>query len=213
MINIKELYILNSVLDKRNFFSMPSLESIKLPPLLAESVYASLIEKGILLDAESFTEEGVRLVKRMADYKDAKKYVKIGSLVMGLYKDEEGIALIQNPLHGVYDFKRVSTKLNMEEMAKRYPFLLMEREKTDRQPQRITYNELREKYSFKLDNTIFLSTFDMVKARVDRKAATTNEVLFFNEDAHYRYDRDQQILYVSSAAEAQEILEERMVLQ
>lgn len=55
-IDLNELYILNLVLDKGDIFAIPSLSSKKLPTLLAEKVYNSLINKFLLTPIHSQTK-------------------------------------------------------------------------------------------------------------------------------------------------------------
>lgn len=111
-IDLNELYILNLVLDKGEIFAVPELSLKRLPAVLAEKAYKSLIDKQILIDSNTFTEEGINLVKCISDYKKASKYVKIESLVVGIYKESYGIALLKNPCAGTYAFARVKEEFD-----------------------------------------------------------------------------------------------------
>ncbi len=120
-IDLNEIYILNLVLDKGDIFAIPSLSSKKLPALLVEKVYNSLIKKQILINSNTFTEEGAKLVKCIADYKQAERYVKIKTVIIGIYKEGYGIALLENPFIHTYAFVRIKedfSKMKFEELQK-----------------------------------------------------------------------------------------------
>lgn len=61
----------------------------------------------LLKDAESFTEKGVIVAKRLADYKTAQKYVKFGYQTFGLLDASQCVLLSRSCIVEDYDFKRV----------------------------------------------------------------------------------------------------------
>lgn len=211
-ITLDELYILNMALDRRDFFSVPSLRSRTMPSLFSEQVYVSLIKKGLLMDKNTLSKEGTMLVKRMEDYKNSLKYIKIGALTIGLYQKNFGIALMENPVDKTYSFARMNMKFEDLKLNKMYVFLDKENEKEPVLNGSIKFDTLQEKVDFKLDNAIFLSTLDMRKAASDIKSAIINEVLFYYEGHHYRYDRNKELIYPCSKEDTWTYLRERLVL-
>lgn len=211
-ITLDELLILNMALDRRDFWGVPSLRSRTMPSLFSEKVYKSLIEKGLLSDKDTLTKEGAMCVKRMEDYKNSLKYIKIGALTIGLYQKDFGIALMENPVDKTYSFARMNMKFENLALNKMYAFLDKENEKEPVLNGSMQFDTLQEKVDFKLDNAIFLATLDMKKAASDIKSAIINEVLFYYEGHHYRYDRNKELIYPCSKEDVWTHLREGMVL-
>lgn len=212
MINIKELYLLNLVLDKRDFFAVPDLKTVKMSPLLAENVCNSLIKKGILQNADTFTKKGAALVKCMSDYKSSVKYVKVGTLVIGIYEQNRGIALRYHPFMQQYFFTRVQLDFSEEKLIEEYPFLAKENRGNAMPEQKITYDELKADINFKYDSSVMLSSFELEKANDNFKKAVKNQLLFYYEGNHYCFDFESEMLSGSSAASSIARLQESMVL-
>ena len=213
MLKLNEIAFLNLALDERDFFLLPSLKEIKITPLIAENIYPSLMEKGLLDQNKALTTEGADMILRLSQYKSATKYIRIGALTMGIYKADRAIIMMVDQFRQMYYFARVSTEVQMEELCKIYPFLRMENEGDALAEQTITYQELDRLVHFKINNAIFLSTFDMLEAEKDLKAATVNKILFYYEGNHYCFDHATNMLCEISQAQAQTMLKESMVLR
>lgn len=212
MINKKELFLLNTILDNRDFFALPSMREMRLSPLLAESVYQSLIKKGILADKDNITYKGAELVKCMEEYKNAKRYVRLGTLVLGLYKKDFAIALIRNPLQGYCDFKRVNTVIDEAVIREMYPFVNREALVDTVSDEIITQEELKRRVSLGADNAIYMSSFDMKVATEDLQKATRNEIYFYDKGRFFQYNIDSSNLRCCMVEEIFSEIKERLCL-
>ena len=212
MLSLKEIVLLNLIIDDTDFFALPSIQNIKITPLIAESIYASLISKEILLSRNSLTEKGTTLVQCMSEYKSASKYVKIGFMVIGLYKEDYGIAVVYNPFKNAYSFKRIKIALNKDEISKSYPFLLKQNTGMFEDIPMKSYQELQKNGLLKLDNSIVISTFDRSIAKTDLEKAVNNNVLFYHKGNHYRFDSNSNTCSNSNFEDSIRVLKESMVI-
>jgi len=102
---IQELCYLNLVLDGQDMFGVKPFSEVRLSPLLARSVAASLTEKGILADPSSFTVSGAKLMRTLIRYKQAVRYVMLGSIYLGLQPDGTAVRLRLMPDGEDLDFR------------------------------------------------------------------------------------------------------------
>lgn len=212
MINKKELCLFNTILDKGDFWGIPGLQNIKISPLLSEPIYESLIRKGYLSDKKHFTSEGAKLLKCISEYKSAKRYVRIGSVIFAVYNSDYAISLIQNPICEEYDFIRVSSHIDIVFLEEEFAFLQHETSKEIVNAQSITFEELEERLALRHDNSVFISSFDVEEARKDINKAIRNEVFFWDNGQFYCFNRDENMLYCCNKEDIFSKITERMVI-
>lgn len=211
MINRKELFLLNMVLDKRDFYGLPSLQGINLSPLLGEQVYKSLIQKGLLADKDHFTISGAKLIKCMSDYQNAKRFVRLGSLTLGILQGGFAIGLVLDPLLGLCDFVRVKVENIEDSLEIIFPFLKQRLRKKLLPDMEMTYSEFNLKFSLGLDSAIYLSSLDIAAASEDLEKAIRNEVMFYDDGRYFHYDVNRGILHNCVREEIYFIINRRLV--
>lgn len=205
MINVKEIYVLNLALGGNQIFSLPSFSDMKISNLLASAIVDSLIAKKILIDEETFSEEGLKLVKKIDDFKKSTKYIKFGSFIFGLSNNNTAVLLTRNFSGDKFSFERIDMTNSVSELLEEYPFLdLDDSENVDSYSENITYDDLISKYNLNVDNSIYLSTFIVTEAK------TTDEIIFYNNNKLYLYDRKNNLLEQKNCNQIKELLNERL---
>ena len=214
MVNLNELYLLNLALDGRDIFMLPMFSNVHMTNLLGSSVYSTLVTKELMYDSENFTQEGAIFLKKIEQYKNAKKYVKIGPIIIGLYNESYAIALITKGNTNSYDFKRIKYENLMEQLYPAYPFLNHNHNSAvfPEVNNQISYEELKNKFSLKLDNALYLSTLDMKLLLEKKKDMVTNELLFHSEGMTYYYDFSLEKLSSCSSMQLQDLIKERVTI-
>ena len=66
---LQEIYVLNSVLDGKNIYSLPLLSTLNMPQPLYDMAKTQLVKRKLLKDYNEFTDEGILVTKRLKDYK------------------------------------------------------------------------------------------------------------------------------------------------
>lgn len=207
MMNVKEIYILNLALGGSQIFSLPNFSEIKISNLLASAVIDSLIAKNILVDNETFSEKGLKIARRIDDFKKSSKYIKFGSFIFGLLDNNSAVLLTRNFSGDKFDFRRIDMTDVVSKLAEEYPFIHSDdSEKIDSSSKNIAYDELISKYDLNVDNSIYLSTF------IVEDSVTTDEIIFYNDNKIYLYDRKSNSLEQKNSSEIIDLLKERLVL-
>lgn len=207
MMNVREIYILNLALGGNQIFSLPNFSDVKISNLLASAVIDSLIAKNILIDNETFSEKGLKIAKRIDDFKKSSKYVKFGSFIFGLLDNNSAVLLTRNFSGDKFEFKRIDMINVVSKLTEEYPFLNNDdSNEINFSSENITYDELINKYNLNVDNSIFLSTF------IVEDSSTTDEIIFYNNNKIYLYDRKNNILEQKNSLEIKNLLQERLVL-
>lgn len=212
MVNINELYLMNLTLDDNDIFTIPSFQTVHMTGIIADTCYGELVKKGYMEDEDNFTLEGARFLNNVENYKKAKKYVKIGPVVIGIYRENYGILLFWDMYNDEYDFCRVQLHDVTAQLSVTYPFLGLKECKTDSQivDETISYDDLIKSYSLKYDNAIYLSTLDIDLLKKQGRDMVTNEILFYCDEQCYYYDRNLEKLSTSTIAQCQSLLIKRV---
>jgi hypothetical protein len=209
--NIKEIYVLNTALDGKQIFYLPDFDKLHMSDLLLDDVKELMVEKGLLESASSLTMEGVKITKRMEDFKKAKKYIKLGPLVIGIKDKNEGVLLKYIPEYGDYSFERIDLAGGALNLIKSYSFLQEAVNYPEsREPKRLTIEEVQNKYDLDIYNCIYLSTIELRNAKEAGEVRVTNEMIFTFERNLYLYDRDSELLLRKGHDEILILMEERM---
>ena len=201
---VSELMVLNMALDGKDIFGFPSFESTGKSELLIQSVKKALIEKGMLENETSFTMEGVRYVKWMKDYKEAKKYVSLGIVILGVSEDKKTIMLESAGDPAEYEFRPADISECFQQISNLYHFLKINSKKTGKAiSQDIRYEDLMDKYALDHRNALFISTYDQ------KGAVVSDEIFFLNDKGLCYYDCIVGTL-TEKYKEAEKIIRERM---
>lgn len=201
---VEEIYVLNSALDGEDIFGLSSFSEIGASKMMFGSVNEQLIRKELLETESSLTMQGVQMVKTLDDYKKSKKYLKLGTLIIGLSEDDVAVALISSGDPVEYEFQYVSMEDGYDHICKVYPFLSMkpggisERE--------IDYEELIKEQAVSPENILKLSTYS------GRGKEETAEVFFSADDKLYLYNEMTKLLE-EPFFETMKVIQERMALQ
>lgn len=208
--DIKEMYVFNEAVGGGAVFSLPELTTQVMSNLVLEATYEDMIAKGWLESPAAFTAEGIKIGKRLLDYKEGKSYVKIGTLTLSLLPDGTGILLRRGPAGDDYTFERVDMAGSVESLIETYPFLRNGVEpQTGAEPKEYTYEELQESHAFNPANSIYFSS---VRQGENAQPEVLNALFFTAENKLFYYNRDEGLLYRKGAAEIQAMLRDRMVL-
>ena len=207
LMNIKEIYVLNRALDGKDIYPLPSFKDLNMSEILVTSVKDSLIEQGLLENHESFTMEGVRITKRISDYKKAKKYVRINDMVIGILDDDLGVLLQKSYLDESYIFELISISDSVGQLLKSHPFLQQSVKEQTNQEREMEFDELSKAFVLRPSNMFNVATQDN-----ENKKNVTDELYFSSNDQLYIYDCEKKILYSKSQLEIQEALKERMAV-
>jgi len=209
--NIKEIYVLNTALDGKQIVYLPDFSKLHMSVILINSVKEHLVYKGLLESVGAFTMEGVKIVKRMEDFKQAKKYIKLGALVIGLINENEGVLLKYIPGKEDYSFERIDMTNRVSNLTAAYPFLTELRpSQNPANPESLTLEEIQERFHPGIDNSIYLSTMDLNEDTAVNGGGITNEIIFDFEGSIYLYDQDAGLLFSKGRDEILTLIKERM---
>lgn len=223
--NLQEIIFLNTALDGKQISFLPDFEKHRMSKFYSDDVINALISKEIMEDKSTLTKQGAYLVKRVYDFKRAKKYVKLGSIVIAFTCSDSGVVLKHIPQKKQYYFERIEMKDNLGDLNEEYPFLRKNSNSEDdcaknKEPllqdndssveeknyESISYEDLVETYNLGFHNTIIISSFE----KLEEELKVTNEVIFQSDNKLYFYDRDTQALAVKRANDLQELLSRRL---
>lgn len=182
---LEEIYVLNRALDGRDIFGLPSFREIGGSEMMIHSVKEQLIRKGLLESESSFTMKGVQAVKHMEDYKNAQKYIQLGSLFIGIKKDQDtAISLVRRGIPQEFEFQALNTGDSFTQLCAIYPFLSQKTKEPEAANEyEMKYEELIEFYGLTIDNTLYLATYTA------EGEGLTDEIFFPAEDRVCLYDR------------------------
>lgn len=201
--NINEVYLISNLLDEKPIFSLQPPPKSK---LLYNSAISSMIKKGLLENAESFTDKGVAIAKRIAEFKTAQKYIKIGLITIGLIDEKQAIFLIRDPFVCDYKFSRIDMSHGIDQMINGYDFLKNANESQSSEEKiDICEKEVFEKYQLGYGNCIYLSTLTL-------ETNVTNELIFTLDGQVYLYDRDAHCLSKKNLMQIEELFRERLAI-
>ncbi|MBR5950214.1 MAG: DUF5081 family protein, partial [Actinomycetaceae bacterium] len=122
--NISEIYVVNRALDGEDIFSLPPLSELGISDFLVDAIKDGLVQKGILKDYETFTDEGVVLTRRLKLFKEAPKQVKLNNVTsLGVVNENESVLIMYNPWLDDYKIQMVDTTDAVSQLVESYDFL------------------------------------------------------------------------------------------
>jgi transcription termination factor NusB len=202
--NIYEIYVLNSALDGKDIFALPSLAKLNISSFIIDDIKNVLIKKGLLESESTFTEDGIRLTNRLRLFKQAEKHIQIGDISMGVLDKNESIILLYNPLLEDYKIEVMDSTEMTSQLVSFYSFLVSEG--TDviviEEEVKMTKEEFNEAYP--LDDE---GHFHMLMQDKDKKR---DEIYFTSDGKYYVYDSIKGLLSGKSYKNLMSQLEERM---
>lgn len=203
---LNELRIINTVLDSRPVYGLPT-DGVKLTPIVTQSIKKAMIRKNLLRDENTFAHEGLVQAQRLRLYKAASLYIALNQgMIIGCGDGEDVVALLHNPLRQDYHMVRLQAAHLPQQVLDMYPFLAEVSVSAPAASQRLTERELRLQYSLTLQNSLKLIT-----RRREEKADKT--LLFFkHENALYCYNPGQLELRSIAPQEAMRVISERLTV-
>lgn len=194
--NYYELYVLNTVIDGEDIHSIDPFSNKKMTEMAVDVIKDALIENGLLKDYKTLTAQGVLVINRIKQFKEAKKYVRILNMTIGFVNDTLGI-LLRSDTSGNYWFSVINIKNNLETLTKAFPeFLLLDGKgnasHTDFQ---ISPESLLQKYEINAKTSFTLSTEIRSLKEKNMKGYNTKELFFESAGKKYCYDCKNTILY------------------
>lgn len=152
----QEVFILNRALDGKQVFGMPSFDAMHISELLIDSYKEGMIRRGLLTDKSSLSEEGVKIVARMKDYKESDSYITMNNLTIGKTKTGKCVSMMFNPLYDEYKFTRVVFPDDFTEVVNSYDFLKDIEENEREDFGKLSKREFDEKFGDLGKNTVSL---------------------------------------------------------
>ena len=204
-LNIHEAYLISRLLDSNPVFSLKPPSNVL---LLHESAIASLIDKDILSDRDTFTDDGAMLAKRIIDYKSCQKYLKLNDMSFGLVDETQSILLkrIYDNNIELYSFYRTETRPVVSRILSEWNVLqcsLSDQELVASST--VEEKTLFKKCALKRSNCLFVSTICFVD-----KPKCTDELLFRYNNKIYLYNRISNKLSLCNTNRINSLLMERM---
>ena len=197
---LEQVYILNSAIDGKDVYSLPSISGLDMPGVSVAKHKDSLIKEGLLETHSSFTDEGVKVVKDIRDYKGAKKYITILGMAIGIVDDKKSVALKYSG--DGYSFTPVDTKDVVGQVFDVYRFLSLDSaEMAEGIP--FEFGEVIQKYRPGRENSFSIKT--------EGDAGVTHEVFFSDGKGIFVYDFIEKLLRQKSSEGVKKLLSERMV--
>lgn len=194
--NYYELYVLNTVIDGEDIHSIDSFSNKKMTGIAVEVIKDALIKNGLLKDYKTLTPQGVLVINRIKQFKEAKKYVRILNMTIGFVNDALGILLRSDP-SGNYWFSVINIKKNLETVTKAFPeFLLLDgKSSASHIDFQISPESLLQKYEINAKTSFTLSTEIRSLKEENMKGYSTKELFFESAGKKYCYDCNNNILY------------------
>lgn len=172
--------------------------------MLIQTVKRQLIKRGMLESESALSMEGVQIVKYIDDFKKAVKYVKLGSILIGIKDKKTAVLLLRKGIPVEYEFQALNLDDFYPQLCEFYSFLKVKQENsTEVRSQEIGYEELQEVYGLSADNTLYLSTYKIEDKR------TTDEIFFSVDRELFFYDRKTGLL-LYPFSDAEKLIRERV---
>lgn len=202
-----ELYVLNSAIDGEDICSVQKFSSNRLTRVAVELIKDMLIEKGVLEDYNTLTTKGVLETRRIKQFKEAKKYVRIINMIIGFLDDKKGILLTVDK-KGEYYFSTIDPSKNVDVLMEAFPELLQYDDASDSQDNIDTYvspRDLLKEYKINVKTSFTLNT-EYLKAQEKNK----KELFFEANGKKYYYDCVTNKLHERNSYEIVNILRKRL---
>jgi hypothetical protein len=200
---LKDLYILNSALDGQDIYSLPTNDSRNLSALSREVVKETMVEKGILQDHSTLTEQGLRLVDRLRRFKQTRRHLSIGDVTLGILENGVAVALIHDTYHDEYDLRIVDASDLYGQVVDSCGFL--EYEAGD------AVTEVVEMDEESFEKNYELNAHNALRLRAESLGfPTSDEVYFLADDGFHIYDYANHILIGTDKTELLRTLKERL---
>lgn len=202
---IKEIYVLNRALDGKDIFSLPKLSQMKISNLLVSAVKKNLIKKGYLQANGFFTDIGLSTVNRLKKYKEAKKYIIINNVSIGVINSTDGVVVIFNKLNN--DYKIIFCKIAnlIDQIIETFEFLSFS-EKNDKYSMGEGLNS--EELELSIDN--YEQSEDSFKLIIDDNGSFSEELYFYESNNLFVYDYLKRELFPKTKSNMIQQLSERV---
>ena len=199
---LNELYVLNSAIDGQDIYSIPAFSENRLSQMSFDLIKESMIEKGYLEDNSTLSLQGASEVRRIEQFKNAKRYIMILDLTIGCIDEEKGILLnIKNEID--YNFSLINVKEVVNILIEVFPDLLTNDGLEDTKSVSSKYvnpRQLLTDYPVKAETSFTLKIFN------NNSSENTNEFYFLSNGKKYYYDCDKHILYEKNSKELKSII-------
>ena len=205
--NYNELYVLNSAIDGEDIYSIGKFSSNRMTRLATELIKDILIEKGYLEDYNTVTSKGASEIRKIKQYKEAKKYVSILNMVIGVVDNKKCILLIKDT-RGEYQFSVIDSKKNVDVLIEAFPILLKQESANESLYSIDTYVNPRDLLKqYKINAQTSFTIYTENPKVLDKK---TKELFFISDDKKYYYDCLTNFLHERDGTELVNILHKRL---
>ena len=189
-LNYNELYVLNRGLDGKDIYGIPSFKDMSMSDIMINSIKEDLIEKKILYNKDKLTNEGVKILKLIDDYKTSDKIIEINSLKIALTNQNHSVILKIDS--GNFNFKLVDIKNIINQLKEVYPLLNIE--SNNRPEEEMIIKEKYDLVELLIDYQITRNNSFVIIAK-SKEGPTSRDIIFFLNESIYRYDANENILF------------------
>jgi hypothetical protein len=209
--NYYELYVLNTVLDGEDIYSVEPFSNKKMTGIAVEVIKDTLIETGFLKDYNTLTPRGVLVINRIKQFKEAKKYVRILNMTIGYVDNKLGVLLRTDPA-GKYYFSLIDITITVATITDTFPELLLQEGKgsTGHTESCIGPESLLQKYEISAKTSFTLSTELRPLKEKALEGCRTKELFFESAGKKYCYDCNNSLLYEGDGNYLMDMLHKRL---
>ena len=93
---LQEIFVLNNILDGQDVYSLPFLSKLNMTQPIYDTAKDMLIDRGLLINYDEFADEGILIAKRLMSFKNAKKYIEILNLSIGVIDNKQAVMIRWN---------------------------------------------------------------------------------------------------------------------
>jgi hypothetical protein len=200
---IHEIFVFNKMLGGHSsLYSLPQLADMKMTATAFETVLTIMVNRGLLKNFREFTDEGILIAKRIKDYKEAIKYIRIRDLSLGVIDQTKAVMI--KPCS---DFDYVIELLAIDDIVDHVlrTFSFIDRATTAKTLDEVALPAAQFKRAFTLPP-------NCLQLRTKAGDVITNEQYFMSDQQLYTYDRAKEIIYPQSREDTIKRLIERLVI-
>lgn len=206
--NYNELYVLNTAIDGEDIYSLQKFSSKRMSLVAVELIKDILIEKGYLEDYNTLTTKGLLEVRKIKQFKDAKKYAEVLNMVIGFIDEKEAVLLTADR-NGDYFFAVIDPGKNVETLIDTFPELLRHIDAAAHSQYEndtcMSPRNLLCEYKINIQTSFTVTTLDIKDGE-----KSTKELFFESGGKRFYYDCVNNLLHERDSDELVSLLRKRM---
>jgi len=199
---IQEIFVLNNAIDGKEICFMPELSGLNMPQPLFDTVKDLLIKQGILRNHNEFTEEGMNFAEMLLSYKEAKKFIKILSLSIGIISNEKAIIINQVGENNYY-LSLIDIKEIADQFLEVFDFLGNAKNSETLSEIKIRPRKMEKEYA---------NNEGSFRFETKNNIMSSDDMCFLQQKQLYIYDYKKHVLSPMSYRDAISLIRERLTI-